>query len=390
MHPQRNYQVGENSWFRSTLNTHEESDLLNLLHAGDIKLEYDLSVADSTHYVACSCCFRNLGISIEAKKIGDSSSGECPKCGRTQGAKLSKEQLWTLQQKFFLAGSQVSAYYPSPIGMGGAGLLSSQFEINTWTDYLLLKDLTGVELFWYGPHLWRLGHSLLREKVEARLKPEQYKWPLDVGRDTTIDDLWDEAISVVRPTVLNQGETLFRARILAKNRLNALEYDSPPPELIRPSRFNDSTHRVFYGAFDVETCMLELKLGPNEIVRNETTIARFALRQSFRVLNLCEIAPGELEHGQYVECMALLTGLLFPREQDYFMTQSLSRHIEKRGFDGILHPSVFRYIGSRQARNLVVFGAPVRDGRIELLDINSVRVNSLNYDLGFGPVYEQQ
>ena len=266
---------------------------------------------------------------------------------------------------------------------------SSQFEANTWADYLLIRDLTGVGLFWYGPPLWRLGHSLLREKVEARLKPDEYQWPLSVGQETTLDDLWDEAITVLKPMLLEEGEKIFRARVLAKNRLNAGEYDSPPPGFIKPCRFNDSTHQVFYGALDVETCLVELKLGPSELVRNEVTVARFALKRPLRVLNLCDIVRGDLDQSDFVERMALLSGLLFPHERDYFMTQSFSRHIEKRGFDGIMHPSAFRYIGNVESRNLVIFGSPVKDGRLELLDINAVTVGSFSYDLRFGPAYEQ-
>ncbi len=246
-----------------------------------------------------------------------------------------------------------------------------------------------TKLFWYGPPLYRLGHSLLREKIQARLKPREYEWPLSVGKETTIDELWDEVISITKPVILKEGDKLFRPRILTKNQLTPTEYDSPPPDRIKANRFNDSTHQVFYGGLDVETCMLELKLGPAEIVRNEVRVARFELTQPRKLLDLCHSFRGSLEHADFVERMATLDGLLFPHDQDYFMTQSLSRHIAKRGFDGILHPSAFRYIGDRDAKNLVFFGAPFKENRIKLLDINSVAVGALNYDLQFGPVYEQ-
>src|SRR6267142_3417841 len=343
----------------------------------------------SSQYILCSKCFKNAGISVEAEKIGCASAPECPRCGAPAGAKLTEENLLRLQDNFFIGGSRVSAYYPSPIGLGGAELSETQFEPNTWTDYLLIKEHTGRELFWYGPPLWRLGHSLLREKVEARLKPDDYDWPLSVGQETTLEELWDEAISILKPMVLERGKRLFRARMLAKKPLKTFEYDSPPADLVRPGRFNDSIHRVFYAAFDIDTCLLELKLGPSEIVRHEVTVAQFVLKQPLRVLNLCDIDNIGLEHADFVDRMALLDGLLFPHERDYFMTQSLSRHIEKRGFEGILHPSAFKYIANREARNLTVFGAPMNDGRIELLDVNAVTIESVTYDLRFGPAYEQ-
>jgi hypothetical protein len=283
----------------------------------------------------------------------------------------------------------VTAYYPSPIGIAGADLSASEFEANTWNDYQLMKDLTGRELFWYGPRLYRLGISLLKDKIQARLKPTEYEWPLSVGQNTPIDDLWDEVISIVKPVSLNEGDELFRARLCAKNRLDPSEYDAPPSKYIQPNRFNDPTHQVFYGGLDIETCMLELKLGPTEIVRNEVTVARFALKKCRKLLNLCESFSQGLEHSDFLERMATLDGLLFPYDRDYFMTQSLSRHIAKRGFDGILHPSAFRYIGNRGAKNLVLFGSPFRENILQLLDINSVSVGTLNYDLQFGPAYDQ-
>lgn len=339
--------------------------------------------------VLCSDCFKNVGISIEAQKIGTSTTLPCPKCKSAKGAKLTKEQLQTLQFKFFLGGSQVTAYFPSPIGVGGAELSPSQFEGNTWDDYLLMKSLTGTELRWYGPHLDRFGLCFLRDKILTRLGSDKYHLHVDMGDDVTIDDLWDEALTVVKAQILPKGEKVYRVRSLAKNPLDVSEYDSPPTKLIMPCRFNDSTHQVFYGAFDAETCIMELKLGPSEIVRNEVTIARFQLKQPLKVLNFCDIEANGLDHSDFRECRTLLNGLLFPHQQDYFMTQSLSRHIERRGYDGILHPSAFTYIGKPEAKSLVVFGAPVADGRLQLLDINSITVDSLKYELLFGPAYQQ-
>ena len=346
-------------------------------------------MANNANYVLCSRCFRNAGVCFEAEKLGSLSSEKCPQCGAVDGAKLTTENLNTLQQAFFITGSRVSAYYPSPIGFGGAKLSAVQFEANTWTDHLLLKNFTDSDLYWYGPPLWRLGHSLLREKIESRLKPDDHPWPLGVGQDTPIETLWDEAISIVKPIVIDKGQKVFRARKLVNEPLDPFQYDSPPLEFIAPSRFNDSTHQVFYAAFDVDTCLFELKLGPSEIVKNELTVARFELNQPLRVLNLCNVDRGGLAQVDFLERMALLDGLLFPHERSYFLTQSLSRHIERRGFAGILHPSAFRYISNREAKNLTIFGAPLKDGKLELKDINSVVIESVNYDLRFGPAYKQ-
>jgi len=167
--------------------------------------------------IACSSCFKNFGLALEARKVGNSSPSECPRCKSTNGAKLGKDQLWTLQNNFFIWGSSPTTYYPSPIGLAGAELRAAEFEANTWEDYLLLQMLTPVKLFWYGPALYRFGMSLLREKIQARLKPDQHEWPLSVDQKTTIDDLWRDVTSIVRPIVLNVGTRIFRARMAPVN-----------------------------------------------------------------------------------------------------------------------------------------------------------------------------
>jgi hypothetical protein len=182
-------------------------------------------VSNSDPIVLCSDCFKNVGISIEAQKIGTSTTLPCPKCKSANGAKLTKEKLQTLQFKFFLGGSQVTAYFPSPIGVGGAELSSSQFEGNTWDDYLLMKSLTDIELRWYGPHLDRLGLCFLRDKILTRLGSDKYHLHVDMGDSVTIDDLWDEALTVVKAQILPKGEKVYRVRDRKSTRLNSSHCD---------------------------------------------------------------------------------------------------------------------------------------------------------------------
>jgi hypothetical protein len=54
-----------------------------------------------------------------------------------------------------------------------------------------------------------------------------------------------------------------------------------------------------------------------------------------------------------------LDGLLFPRVKDYSASQSLSRYIQRVGFDGFVHPSALRFVSDRKANNLALFGAPL-------------------------------
>jgi hypothetical protein len=93
----------------------------------------------------------------------------------------------------------------------------------------------------------------------------------------------------------------------------------------------------------------------------------------------------ELEPG--IERLATLDGLLFPRDNDYYATQALARYLSGLGFTGILYPSAFCIIGGNESKNLVIFGCPLKERAVDLLDINRLGVSAINYDLRFGPAF---
>jgi hypothetical protein len=332
---------------------------------------------------ACNLCFKNYGVRYEAGLVGQQSEEKCPCCGRQGGAKLGDKELSQLKDNFFIKGSEIH------IGIGSLPLRQSEFDDLVWQDYKLLEELTGTTLFWHSPHLYALGYTPLRDKIDARLKPLEREWPQAIGQDTTLDDLWEELLTIVTSIVLKGGQTFFRARVAASHPIEPSQYDSPPAELIKPNRFNDSQSQVLYAGFDVKTCLLELKLGPREIVRNEVTIARLVLKRQLHILDLSKPLAENMDVHDFADRVSTLQSLLFPSEDNYYVSQSLAQYIQKRGLDGILHPSAFRHIGDSEAKNLVLFGSPIKEGTVGVLGINRVGVRAINYDIHFGPAYQQ-
>ena len=56
-------------------------------------------------YIACSCCFTDQGLRLDAQKLGESFASTCPNCHKKGGAKLTKETLTRLAHRYFVWGS---------------------------------------------------------------------------------------------------------------------------------------------------------------------------------------------------------------------------------------------------------------------------------------------
>ncbi len=55
--------------------------------------------------VACSACFTDRGLKLDAEQIGIEDATPCPNCGNTAGRKLPIAGLEALAHRFFVWGS---------------------------------------------------------------------------------------------------------------------------------------------------------------------------------------------------------------------------------------------------------------------------------------------
>jgi hypothetical protein len=55
-------------------------------------------------FVACSDCFTDQGLKLDAGSIGIAESSPCPNCGRTTGRKLGRDHLGVVAHRFFCLG----------------------------------------------------------------------------------------------------------------------------------------------------------------------------------------------------------------------------------------------------------------------------------------------
>ena len=125
---------------------------------------------DSTTTIACSACFADRGLSLDAYQLGIENDQVCPNCGRTDGKKLEKDRLTKLAFRFFVWGSFWRTEY------GGAPLVQFNERQKTsisppsWLmeDVALFENKLGIGFFRYGPRLWMVGEVEPLKALEAK------------------------------------------------------------------------------------------------------------------------------------------------------------------------------------------------------------------------------
>lgn len=103
----------------------------------------------SQHFLACSGCFTDNGLAMDAEQLGIENADVCPNCGSIDGKKLNSAILSKLAYRFFAWGSICRVDY------GGAPVI--QFNEHQKTcievspgldaDVKLFERLLGIGFF---------------------------------------------------------------------------------------------------------------------------------------------------------------------------------------------------------------------------------------------------
>lgn len=174
---------------------------------------------------------------------------------------------------------------------------------------------------------------------------------------------------------LPTGTPIYRGRIAAdRETLEAIaatpsrQLHAPPPERCNPGRMNAARAPAFYGSFEPETCVAELR----PALSTDVCYAEFRTTRPLRVLDFTRLARAYNDRLSYFDeafdDRAILFDLLRRlhtliqapvrpgEEHEYLVTQVLAEYlaaVHVPPVDGLIFGSVQRQDG----RNLVVFGS---------------------------------
>lgn len=341
--------------------------------------------------VACSRCFKNRGLILDAMQYGRVEVGACPNCGRQDGIKLGRAPLAYLAERFFVDGS----FHKCEFGGAPAIQLNEHQKTSIEVDAVLKDDIgvfervLGVGFFDYGPRLWMIGEV------------EPLKALLDEGKRAAVIE---RILAEYPARTVGMGETFYRVRKSPGSVTNPLEYDTPPPNVPQDGRLSSGELPVMYASPLIDLCVHECRY----TIEDDLFVASLNPRRELRLLDLTVVLDEEVTEFDSLD-MAVHMLFLGGREA-YGTARAIARAARDNGFDGLVYPSYFsshyhgerpfqtvygitrRRFGGAKAHeqslsvpNLALFGYPIAEGMVEVDSINRLVINRVAYEFHHGP-----
>ena len=344
-------------------------------------------------FIACSNCFVDEGLRLDAEGIGEDDSSLCPRCATSESRKLTPDRLATLAQNFFVWGSVHRVDYGAAPQIQFNDRRKTDFDLpgSLSADATVFEDALGVGFFLYGPRLWMLGEiEPLKE-----LQREQTRCPV-------IDRILREYGS----RTLTPRDKFFRIRKNPTDPSQYNQYDSSPPEFSK-GRLDTPASPALYASPNLQNCLHECRVSAED----DLFVATLRPVRDLELLDVAALLDEPQEVNEF-ESLDLAVNMLFlAGEHSYPITRVLSLAARSAGFDGLVYPSYFSMLRNgvkpfettygishrripgykefEQAKisaNFAIFGRPVQEGLVEVCCINRVVLSTVSYSVHFGPV----
>ena len=360
---------------------------------------------DMDKIVACSSCFWDQGLYIDAEQLGQEKERKnpCPNCKKTNHKKLTKVHLHRLAYRFFVWGSlHKHTYGAAPriqFNQKNNTSIHTSMNVPSWLtdDIKLFEQILGIGFFDYGPRFWMIGEGIV---------------PLDELQDKQKRNNIIKRILYEYPEkTLEYPIVLYRIRKSPCNPSDQSQFDSPPDPRLGKGRFDSKNFPVLYVSPDLQVCIHELRV----TVEDDLWVASLYVRPNLelRLLDLSVVLKEEGSAGiSEFESLDIAMHLLFlAGEHSYEITRTIALATQAAGYDGIIYPSYFsllrtgtipvetvygmsnRMIEQLRAQeqqksipNLAIFGRPLRNEKLKVHSINKLIINRVEYGFHFGPV----
>lgn len=350
---------------------------------------------ENPNIVLCSECFQDEGLKLDSFVIGIEDKTKCPNCNSENGHKLTKELVQKLCYRFFVRGTIEKCEY------GGFPLIQfntqryqmSDIDVSPWltADVKLIEKAGEIGLFYYGPRFWMFG------EIEP-LKSLQ--------NDKERDGIIDKVLKLYPTKNLTLTEYFYRVRINPNVPHDDSEYDTAPDAFLGRNRFDNVDFPVLYGSPDLELCIHECRV----TVEDNLFVGKLVPKQVLKLLDLTSLI--EEDETEFESLDMAIHFLFLAGKHSYPICNRIARKAKEHGFDGIIYPSYFSYVRtgaipfdtvhgmsirrlpplkdyaqSQSIPNIILFGRPVKEGKVTVDCINKVVINKIGYDLTFGPAY---
>ena len=324
--------------------------------------------------IACPGCFNNFGFKQTITMLCRETDGKCVQCGQSGFLKIDHNGLKQAIYNFFVEGSLIAGTYQAAYQVNLLNPSPASFDPTLAPDTELACRLTGLVVFDYGPPLWRVGETEVRNQFEAG----------GALRRGAAEDLIEGGKMLKLPA----GSRVFRMRLNPK--LNeaislAVAFDPPPATFRRTlGRWDDLDHPVLYVSDDIELCLHECRA----TISDEIVVASLSPTRDLRLLDL----SGEIEWtgGTPFEDPNVFIGMM-SRSRGRWLEycREISRTAHEAGYDGIRYVSYYAQAKhNTRSLNLAIFGHPIKDGMFILESVNRIRISDMVYKFRLGPLFQ--
>lgn len=348
--------------------------------------------------ILCSDCFNDEGLRLDAIQIGIDKDSKCPNCLSDQGIKLTKQIVRELCYRFFVRGTiERFDYGGFPlVQMNEERYNESDVKVSPWLteDVKIIEQAGEIGLFYYSPRFWMFGE----------IEPLK-----DLQSESEIDKILARILELYPKHILNEEHPFYRVRVNPCTPYEFLEYDTPPEGLGGSNRLNFDGEPILYGSPDLELCIHECRA----TVEDFLYVAKLVPLQPLKMLNLAALVSEE-DVNEFTSLDLAVHFLFLAAKHAYPICSRIAQFIKEQGFDGIIYPSYFsysrtgaipfetiygmsvrrlppmaEYAETQSVPNVALFGWPVKEGKVKINSINKVLINSIKYDLSFGPAYHE-
>lgn len=317
-------------------------------------------------YIICSDCFRRHGLKLMAERFGVKDGEPCPHCGSRNGAKLALEKVKELAFDYIVNGS----YFRTTFGGSPVYMLSDMGHDDKLFDHdpdlLLLLDKCDLSAFFYAPATWRVGITTWIEELQSNSRSTRKK-------------AVERLIGECDITVCESGTVFYRLLSrLYGDCSDPLSYDSPHWKYQKKGRFGLRGSSVLYLSSSIESAIHECRV----TVEDELFLASVSIKQPLRIVDLTKTLN---DAGDPWEDLSDSLSFICSTGKDaYSITRAIARAAFEKGYDGIYYWSFFNQVSPEKGKNLVLFGSPVKDEKVDIVSIDRLILDQIKYSFSLG------
>jgi hypothetical protein len=201
----------------------------------------------------------------------------------------------------------------------------------------------------------------------------------------------DEIVPKLRNAKLSLSTDMYRIRLNLNdgNKFHEEQYDAPPDVRRRAfGRFDNRNQPILYASPNLQVCIHECRV----TLADDIFVATLSPIKPLTLIDLTGNFDQPDEIDPFDDLEWFFRGLMYSsRSEIYRYCRRIAKTIkDMTAADGFVYNSYFTNIaGSADGPtiNYALFGHPIREGKLWVDSINTVKLESIRYGFHLGPVF---